>query len=174
MQSLHCLLPPYADRATGTFGKIDRGNSWWVAKYKQFTNSDITLVDDMRNLYNTVSNNQTPPNFLLTTQTLFELYEQYGLEQSQIVKDATGSQMVDLGFDVLRFKGKPMVWSPNVTSGDIMMFNLNKVEVVYDPAMYFDITEWKAIPNSTERLCHMLIALNILTDEPRRHGLLYT
>ncbi len=174
IQNLNDLLPSYANRATGTYGKIARSNTWWQSKYKQFTNIEVTLVDDMRNLYNTISAHKDPPNLLLTTQTIHELYEQFGTEMSQIVKDSTGSQLVDLGFDVLRYKGKPFVWTPNATAGTIMMLNTNFIDVVYDPAMWFAMTEWKPIPNQTERLAHILTAMNIITDQPRRHGLLYT
>lgn len=174
IQNLNDLLPSYANRATGTYGKVARSNTWWQSLYKQFTDVNVTLVDDMRNLYNTVGANMEFPNLIITTQTLFELYEQYGLEQSQIVKDDSGSQMVDLGFEMLRFKGKRMIWSPNVTAGTMQFLNTNHIEVVYDPAMWFAMTEWKPIYNQMERLAHILIAWNIITDQPRRHGLLYT
>lgn len=174
IQGLNDLLPSYANRATGTYGKISRSNTWWQANYKQLTTPiAVNLVSDMNNLYNTCYNGQTPPNLILTTQALYETYSDFALDMSQIVKD-TGGQLVDLGFEVQRFRGKPMIWSPNVTAGDMMFLNTKFIEVVYDPNLWFDMTEWKVLPLQTERIAHIICACNIVGAQPRRHGLLYT
>lgn len=173
IQSLWDVLPTYSNRATGSFGEIVRSNSWWQAKYLQLTAPyAVNLTDDMRNLYNTVSANQEPPNLLLTDQTLFELYEGFALNIAQIVKD-TGSQLADLGFEVLRFKGKPLIWSSAMTSNNMMMLNTNYIEVVYDPNLWFDMTNFKDIPLQGSRIAHILCAINVIGTQPRRQGLLY-
>jgi len=35
-----------------------------------------------------------------------------------------------LGFEVLRFKGKPLVWTPNMPTGTMNMYNTDYIEVV--------------------------------------------
>ena len=172
-QGLNDLVIAYASRATGTYGKIARTNTWWRPQYKDCTDPySVTLLSDMKNLYNTVGANMELPNLLLTTQTLFEAYEDYALDQSQIIKDA-GTRMADLGFDVLRFKGKPLIWSANVTAGDMMMLNTKYIDVVYDPNLWFDATGWKPIPLQTERIMHIICTLNVVSSQLRRQGLLY-
>lgn len=188
IQSLRDILPAYASAATGTYGAINRpatyaqiaatngvyapatGNTWWGPKYKQMTTPfEVNLVSDMKILYNSVHNNQEPPTCLMCDQGTFELYEEFGVDKVQIVKDA-GSMLVDLGFEVLRFKGKPMFWSPNIAASNVLMYNTNHVECVYDPGLWFDSTGWKEIPNQMDRVMHIMSAMNIITEQPRRHG----
>jgi len=174
---LNDLLPLYADRATGTFGKIVRSNEWWRPVYKSLTlPMEVNLVSDMRNIYNTIMAGgvgSVPPNLIITTQDLFELYEDFGLNVSQIIKDSGGT-LVDLGFDVLRFKGKPMIWSAGVVSAaadqQMLFLNTDHIELVYDPNMWFAMTEWKPIPLQNERIAHFMCAVQMVSDELRRHG----
>lgn len=187
IQGLHDMIPPIASRTSGTYGGIARpsvysdtgngvyapsgGNTWWGPKYLQGTYASVEddLISDMKKLYNTVHANQVAPNFILTTQELFELYEEFALDAVQIVKDAS-TYLADLGFEVLRFKGKPMVWTPNMTAKHMLMLNLDFVEFVYDPSYWFDMTEWKPAPLETDRIAHIVCFGNMLSDQLRRHG----
>jgi hypothetical protein len=166
---------------SGTYGALPWSatvNTWWKPKWAaQSTPAEVNLVSDMRTLYNNCSQSQNSdtPDLIFTTQTWFELYEDYGLEMAQIVKD-TGGQMMDLGFEVLRFKGKPLMWTSGMYVGSknhLLMLNSNWVEVVYDPSMWFEMTEWKEIPLQLERIAHILCALNVVTSNRRRNGVLY-
>ncbi len=53
---------------------------------------------------------------IVCDQNSFEIYEDFALDASQIIKDES-TKMADLGFEVLRFKGKPMIWTPNIFFG---------------------------------------------------------
>jgi hypothetical protein len=173
IQGLNDLVPSFANRATGTYGGISRSNSWWQSKYKALSaNPEVNLLADMKNLYNTIHANQSPPNLLVTTQAMFELYEDFALDKSQLIKDES-TRLADLGFEVLRFKGKPLVWAPNMTDDNMLMLNMNYIEVVHDPSLWFDMTEWKPIPLQGERIAHILSTCNIIGTQPRRHGRLY-
>jgi hypothetical protein len=192
-QHLNDLCPELANRSTGTYGGITRAsaysdggvppgatvetptaaatNPWWGCKYLDGELNDIAteLLIDMRQLYNSLHNNQSPPNLIITTQTIFETYEEFASDAIQIIKDET-TMLADLGFEVLRFKGKPMVWTPNVTANNVVMLNLDYVEVVYDPNLWFDMTDFKPIPLQMDRIAHILSAVNIVGAQPRRHG----
>ena len=195
LQGLNDLLPVYesggayhATEGTVTYGKINRptayadsgngvlvpstGNTWWGSKYLVGTAPiEVNLLSDLKKLVNSVHNNQEMPNLILTDQSGFEVYEEYAMDASQIIKE-NGSQLADLGFSVLRFKGIPFTWSPNVESGTFMVLNLNHVEVIYDPQLWFEMSEWKPSQLGGERIAHILTACNIITDQPRRHGAL--
>lgn len=197
MQGLNELVPPYAatDNGVGacsnTYGLIQRpvtyaasgnvikpatGNTWWGPIYKAITLPlEVNLVSDMKSLYNGISNNMEPPDLILSNLTPYEAYEDFGLDMAQIVKDE-GGQLVDLGFSVIRFKGKPWIWSNSIalaTVNEVLMLNTKYIEWVYDPGMWFDMTEWKPIPLQTTRIAHLLSASNLITTQPRRHGRLY-
>lgn len=169
---LNDILAPTATKTSGTFGGLARSNSWWVSKYKAATATGvISLESDMRNLYNTISENREPPNLIITTQTVFELYEEIGENKSQIqlVKDATG-RLLDLGFETQRFKGKPMIYSPNVTSGVMQFFNTNFINWFYDPRYWFAFTGWKEIPNSLDLRGQIIRVEQFTSNQLRRHG----
>jgi len=157
-----------------TYGNLGFVNSWWRAKYKEATATpEENLLADMRNLYNTVGDNIAPPNMLLTTQEIFELYEDFVMDKVQIVTDES-TKLANLGFDVLRFKGKPLVWSKSVLADAILMLNTDHIEVVYDPTLWFEMSEWRTPPRQFERVAYIVAAMELICPQPRRQGLLHT
>lgn len=180
IQSLNEMIPSSTNKATGTYGGIARSNTWWQSIYKALTATpEVNLLSDMKSIYNSIGLNQDYPDLLVSTQNLFEIYEEFALDQVQIIKDEN-TYLADLGFEVLRFKGNPLVWSPNVstnasnTNKNTMLFlNTKWIKVIYDPNMWFDMSEWKPIPLQQERIAHLLCAMVLYTNQPRRHGRLY-
>ncbi len=167
---LNDLCPADGNKASGNYGRIPRSNSWWRCKYKTGTAPyAVNIKTDMTNLYNTIGQNKKYPNLMLTTQTLFEAYENYGEEKTHVVKSTAG-KLLDLGFEVLHFKGHPMIWGSGVDSGTVMMLDTDFIEMVYDPIMWFDMTNFKDIDLMDARVAHILCALNMFTTQPRRHG----
>jgi hypothetical protein len=193
IQTLNDIVPAQANRTSGTYGLIARptayaadsatgvetpstGNTFWGPKYKPFTAPlEVNMLSDMKTLYNSLFNNQVAPDIILTTQALFEIYEEFALDQSQIVKNVGGTytQLADLGFETLKFKGKDLTWTPNMTAANMMMLTSSTIKVVYDPTVWFDMTEWKAIPTGMDRIAHILCCLNVICKELRRNGRLY-
>jgi hypothetical protein len=199
IQGLNDLLPTYANAASGTYGGIARPgtftqqaaangvyspsgsggntnaattNPWWGSKYKQLTAPyEVNLVSDMKVLFNSITSNLESPDMLICDQASYELYEEFAVDKSQLVKNDRG-MMADLGFETLEFKGKTMMWTPNLAANNIQMFNTNFIDVVYRPNLWFDMSEWKPIPNQMDRVAHIISAMNIVGSQPRRHGLL--
>lgn len=205
-QGLGDIVPPPATRATGTFGRINRpltyttatlsgmtvepaatGNTWWSPKYGILTAPyDVNLLANMRTFFNYVGGQVKNPNMIVTSQTLMELYEDFGLEAIQVLAN---QKMLDLGFDVVKFKGADLTWTDSMAAGAVLTDGTNaaysglthamlfltaeKIDVVYNPLLYFYLTNFKEIPNSTAKIAHLLCRQTALTDEPRRHGLLY-
>lgn len=171
IQGLNDLVPTYANRATGTYGLISRSNSWWQPNYKALSDPiEVNLVSDMRNLFNTCQANMDAPDLIVSDQDLFEMYEDFGLDATQVAASAT---LIDLGFQALKFKGADMVWTPNQTSNNMQFLNTKFIEVIYDPGMWFDFTGFKATAREFELLGQMISALNVISTQLRRHGRLY-
>jgi hypothetical protein len=186
-QGLNDMVPPKANRTSGTYGGINRPsaytsdsvevpdttgtNPWWGSNYKDGVLSTIAddLLSDMKETYNTTTANQAAPNLIITTQSVFEIYEDFAIDISQIIKDET-TRLANLGFEVLRFKGKPMVWSADVTANTMFMLNTDFIEIVYDPGLWFDMTDWKPMAFEFDRAAQILCALNMITTQPRRHA----
>ena len=177
---LYNILPggSYYNQAAGTYtyGNVDTGtgNTWWQGKYKTATDpATLNLLAEMRNIFNTCGNNQSYPDLILCEQTLFEIYEDFAQDMAQIVINK-GSNLANLGFQVLKFKGADMVWSPAITDYTMLFLNTEQIEVVYDPNLWFHMTEWKPIPYQTERIAHIIITWNMICSELRRQGWLGT
>lgn len=189
MQGINDLVPELANRSTGTYGGIARPsayttgnvevprtnagdtNAWWGCKYLDgdLTGIPVSLIDDMKQLYNGLHNNQSAPNLIITTSTIFEAYEAFAITVMQIIKDDT-TRLADMGFEVLRFKGKPMIWSENCQADNMIFLNTDFIEVIYDPQLWFDMTDWKPQAFEFDRAAQILCAVNVITTQPRRHG----
>lgn len=178
-------------------GKISRTNTWWrnwvgssalgsdtVADKKIGLNAgfSINLVPDMRHAFNLIKNQQEKPNFILCSQDLYETYEDEVADKQQIVRSAFDMKAVDLGFETLTFKGSTMTYSSNLEAtgnnpsigNEMFMLNMSWIEFVYDPTVWFDMTEWKSTSNQLERVAYIVSACTgLITEQPRRHGYLY-
>jgi hypothetical protein len=153
------------------------GNTWWSPRYKALNLPiEVNLVSDMKDAYNGLSNNREPPNLIISDLSMFSLYEDFALDASQIVKGAAGNQLVDLGFGVLKFKGVDWTWSPDfqiASKMQMLMLNTKFIELVYDPGLWGEMTEWKPIPLQLTRIAHIIQKCNLITTQPRRHLRLY-
>lgn len=190
-QSLNDIVPAYANANAGTYGGINRpltyaaasttnptfvpatGNTWWGPKYLAGTTpAEINLEQDLTILWNSIQNNQVNPDLIILDKYLIEIYEQFAVDKTQIVKNDS-SASAQLGFVTFRFKGSDMTWTPNITAKNALIITTESLEVVYDPGMWFDMTAWKPVPNSTDSFAQILCSGNIVCEEPRRNGRLY-
>lgn len=97
---------------SGTYGNINRSTYIWWKSYVEATAS-VLNEDDMRIAFNSVSKNMTKPDFIMTTQALYQKYE-------SLVVPAYRTQdrrVADLGFDSLQFKGVPIMWDDYCPAG---------------------------------------------------------
>jgi hypothetical protein len=188
MQGLHDMIPPIASRSSGTYGGITRpatysldsslnvytpatGNTFWGPRYATGTLASIEddLISDMKNLYGGIHNNQSAPNLIIGTKAMWDLYGEFALDISQIVK-GTSTFLADLGFEEYRFNGKPFIYSSSMTANHMIMLNTAFCEIVYDPDFWFAMSEWKPEPMTTKRIAHILSFANVISDQLRRHG----
>lgn len=164
------------DPTTGTFGGIDAStHTWWRSQAKDMTGLSFAVhgQSEMRTIFNNCGNNINNdfPNIILSGQTPYEHYEDSVIEQKRIMNKTMG----DAGFESIQFKGVPMVWSPSVADTRMYFLNSRFMKFKYDPAMFFDMTEWKAIPDQVnDRAAQIITAGNFVTGRRRVHGVLHT
>lgn len=158
-----------------TVGGINQSTySWWQNKYKTMTGSSFSTngIAEMRTMLNNVSQNKKNdrPDIIVTGQTVYEYYEEAAYDKLEL----SDMRMVELGFDNQVFKKIPMVWSPSC--GTRMYFlNTNYLSFTYDPGMFFDMTEWKAIPEQVnDRTAQIATACSFLTNRRRTQGVIHT
>jgi hypothetical protein len=175
--------------ATGTSnGNINRTNTWWrnfAAADSQTENIanrlmdlnvpySLNLVPDMRHMFNTIQGIAGAPNFIIMDQAIFETYEDETSDKQQIVRTSFDSKAADLGFQTFTFKGATMAFSSKLAStGHLFMLNLDHIEFVYNPNMWFDMTDWKETANQLEKVAYIAcMTSGLITDQPRCHGVM--
>jgi hypothetical protein len=158
--------------ATGTVGNINAATySWWRNQQAAGSGAaSIYLLTDMRTMFNNCSKGQATetPNYIVTTQTMYELYEDEVVEQKQIVNKTSG----DPEFDSVYFKGVPLMWSSQCTSGYMYFLNTDYISMIVDPDIFFTPTEWKSIPNQLDRVMQIVCKCNIVTSRRASLGVL--
>jgi len=148
-------------------------DTWWRNQMLDFDGIDSFVnagVSTMNTMFNSCSKNlrQDAPNIIVTGQTEWELYWDSTLEQKRISNKTMG----DAGFQNVEFRGVPMVWSPQISTR-MYFLNTRFLKFKYDPSMYFDMTEWKSIPEQVnDRVAQIVTAGNLMTGRRRVHGVL--
>ena len=161
--------------AAATVGGIAQDTeTWWRNQVIDMTGLSFAThgIPNMRTMRNNVGNNlkMDMPDIIVSGQVPFEYYEDSTQEQKQIVNQKLG----DAGFDNIQFKGMPMVWSPACADTRMYFLNTNFLAVTYDPTSFFEMTEWKAIPNQVnDRAAQIVVTLELMTSRRRAQGVLF-
>lgn len=168
-------------------GNIDRTNNWWrnwysgdeataadATRIAGATNEpyDVNFVADLRHMYHKINANMEPPNFILMDQDIYEAYEDEVSDKLQIVRNSFTRKAGDLGFDAITYKGATMSYSAKLASTrHVFLLNMNHIELVYDPDVWFSPTSWRETTNQLESVMFIVcMTSGLISDQPRRHG----
>lgn len=150
-------------------------SSWWRNRSTNMTGLSFATygLSRMRTLLNNCSNNmrQDSPDIIVSGQSPYEFYEDTVLPVYRV----TNRKMADMGFENIQFKGRPMIWSPSCANTRMYMLNSRFIKYFYDPALNFDMTAWKPIPNQVnDRVAHIVTACGFKVSRRRCQGVLHT
>ena len=112
------------------------GNSFWQS-YADTATEALTLAK-MATAYNTTSVGNDHPDFILSSQTLFEKYE--SLLQPQL--RYTDTKTADAGFQNLLFKAAPVMYDVHCSAGTMFFLNSKYITLVGHNAKWFQQTEF--------------------------------
>jgi len=168
--------------ATGTVANINRANySWWRNNFYDFNGAGDTisvhLLKRMVKGWNDCGVYGTEldrfPNITVTTQALYESYEEEARELGQVTFNAK-KNMVDLSFGDLMFKGNPITWSPSCKSGSIYLLNTNYLRWVADSRANMQMGKWLDIVNQPgDVVSHTMLKGNLVCSRPRAQKVLF-
>lgn len=172
---LQILVADDPTAAAAAAGGIDPSvYTWFQSKTKNMTGSSFASngVGEMRTMLNNCSNNlrMDKPDILLSGQTPYEYYEDvvFGKYRTE------NNRLADAGFTNQTFKGIPMLWSPACANTRMYFLNTNFIKFVYDPMLYFDMTDWKQIPDQPgDRAAQIVTACSLTVSRRRCHGVIY-
>jgi hypothetical protein len=180
---LEDIVPADPTVTGATLGGIDPSvQTWWRNQTTDLTGISFAAsgVSNMSNMNNKCMNNRMMdrPDVIVCGQTAYETYLEETITQKRIMNKTLG----DASFEAVEFEGLPMIWSPSEDSTSalgtgVRMYFLNTrfLKFRYDPQMFFDMTEWKAIPNQVQdRVAQVITAGNLVTGRRRVHGVIHT
>lgn len=164
--------------ASAVVGDIDQSAAeyaWWRNQTNNMTGVSFATagVSRMRTMLNDCQNNlmMDRPDIILTGQTPYEWYEDENLSYYR----TSDRKLVDLGFQTQEFKGIPMVWSPSCADTRMYFLNTKFISFTYDPMMFFDMTDWKSIPDQlNDRAAQIMLAGAFTVSRRRCQGVIHT
>lgn len=158
----------------GNVGGVDGvTNTWWQNKTRTWSTTNMPSGDsdiafNMRKLYNNCSVGNDHPTLIITEQAQYEYYE----ASLTVTLRTYEKEFGDLGFEALRFKGAAMTFSPSAPAAQAYFLNERYLEFVANKAAYFEMTDWKSIPNQLDRVAQVIIMGNLTTSNRRMQGVL--
>ena len=192
MEGLQHLI---ADDGVGTVGGVNATTyTWWKNQFldyhgtAEYGNSGSSggfgvAHDDgpdrgivaMRSMIDSCSKSlgNAKPDLILTDKATYRLYNASIDDKLRIVTQKVG----DMSFQTLTFEGLPILNTdtcPTSPQGSRMYFvDCDHVTMFYDPGMFFDMTEWKPVPNQLKRAAQIVTACNMITTMRRSSGVIY-
>lgn len=153
---------------TGTVGSIGGAtDTFWQSTVTASGSFAAQGLTDMTTAYYAVASSadMDTPNFIFTTKTIYQRYENTRLPLERI---ANGNLAANAGFKSLTFKGEPVAYGNFVRSGILFGLNLNYVKLYVDSATDFVITDFKEPINQTIKSAFCLWRGNMGTNNRRR------
>lgn len=153
--------------ATATLGGIDptaTGNAFWKS-YVDSTAGALSLAD-MSKAYNSVSVGNEHPDFMLTTQTLYEKYESLLMPQLRY----TDAKTADAGFQNLLFKSAPVTYDVHCPAGNFFFLNSKYLTLVGHSGKWFQQTEFIRPENMDARYALIMSYGNLTCRNRAKQG----
>lgn len=157
--------------ASGTYGGINSATYTWWAATVDSTSESLSLAD-MRAAFNSASlGGRDTPNLIVTSQTLFQVYE--GLLTATLQTQTIGTKKLgDAGFQVLEFKGVPIVWDEQCATGSMFFLNTNHMNLSVHKDANFEVTDFVKPENQDARVAQILLMGNLTCDRRKSFSLL--
>jgi hypothetical protein len=177
MTALPTLLPN--DNTSGSVGGMTRtANDFLQHNAIDFgasTDTTVGLIPAMKTMLNKCSlwksGVRRAPDLILTTREIYQDIETIAENMQSIVTNE--SKRVSLGFGDLMYKNTEIFWAPGLASGSMYFLNTENIELRYDPANWFTMTDWKQAQDNLDRVAQILCACEMILTNARKHGVIY-
>ena len=154
-----------------TVGGIDASdpdNAWWRSVVVDAADLGSTERDDAvwTNAYNTASSGNDKPDFAITTQELFEHYEDSLAPQLRF----TSNNEADGRFQNLAFKGLTLYYDDYTPAGNTFFLNSKYIELVGHRDRWFRSTGFKEAIDKDARWAQILSYGNMVVSNRARQA----
>lgn len=155
---------------SGTLGGIDPSTeTWWVSRTD--TAMDLTTIDgvkDMGAMYNGLRIAKSHPDFLFTTQAVFEAYEALAAPNIRF----EGSPKADLGFESVAFRGAEVLFDNDCASAKMWFLNSKHLQFVKHSDAWLKMLPFASPVNQDAKTALVISMGELVTDVRRAHGLI--
>lgn len=158
---------------TGTLAGIDRSaHSWWQANVATKPGTETwggtadTMHKAMTNMFYNCSQGNQKPDLIVTTQNIYELYENSLTPQRRYTKN----DIADAGFISVEFKNTPLVYDEYAPQGEMIFLNTEFLEFVVHTQANFTPTPMLKPFNQDVFGNHILLMGNLTLSQARRQG----
>lgn len=124
-------------------------------------------VAKMRRMYNNCTLGNSKPTIIITTQDLFEAYEE-GIEGDKLRK--TDTKLGDVGFHNLTYKGVPIVFDEDCPANNMFFLNSEFIKLVSAKGRNFITTPFQRPENQDAKVAQILWAGNLITFKRDQQG----
>ncbi len=165
---LDSLVENVAGASQGTLGGIDRSaHAFWRNQVETGV-AVSSLTSTLRSFINTCSKGITRPDLILTTQALYETYEDQNAGK-QIIQD---TRLLDVGFENLRIRGITMMWDELMQTGLMYVLNSSFINITLHSRRNFVMSEFKTPIDQVGKIAQLLLAGNMTLNNSRFQGVL--
>lgn len=162
IQSLATLVA-----SSGTVGGVNGTTStWWASTVVSSGSFAAQGRQDLTTAYNTVSINNPNglPELIVSDQTSFEYYESTLVPHERFADNKLG----DIGFQNLKFKNVPWVWSPQATAAVIYVISFKGLEFFVHSEADFETTPFVKPADQDAKTAQILLQCALTTGNRRK------
>lgn len=151
---------------TGTYGGIDGSTyTWWQSTVDSTAHTAANMKNStstsfihtlLRTGWAACKHLGKTPNLIVTTQDVFDIYEQTLQVNARYNKSARGQFLADAGFDTLEFRGIPVTVDEKCPTDKMYMLNTEFYSLYIHPQANFKFTGFKVPSNQDGRVGQIL------------------
>lgn len=155
---------------TATVGGIAPATyTWWQGNVTTSAGSFAASgIDTMRTTFNNITFGNDKPDFIVTDQTTFEYYEKALQPQERF----NSNTVADAGFLNLTFKGVPVLFDRDCTSGYMYFLNSKYLSFVVHKDADFSTGPFVTPENQDVSTAMILFQGNLTTNNRRKLGVI--
>lgn len=180
--------------SVATIGGLSRSTYSTLCSTVTASSGTLSLAK-LNTLYNAITSGSQKPSVIVTTETIFGLYEQLLQPQERIMKNVgmVKGLRSGTGFVGLDYRGVPVLQDEKCTSGVLFMLNEDFLDFYAlpmkdtEPVKYrssdiegndysevmglgFSTTGWIRPVNQAALVQHIFLGGQLVTTNPKRHG----
>lgn len=132
--------------------------------------SDYFILTVMRNVWMPCIHNAEHPNMIVVSDGVYNLLEQVLQPYMTYNYSAGAKSAADAGFQVIEYKGVPVVYDEYCTSAFMFMVNTKYCGLKILSGDNFQMSPWKVPVNQMAKMAQVSVTLNFVSSNPRHLG----